>query len=610
METVILKIVLCSGAVLALYYLFLAKEKTLIFNRFYLLFGILFSYTIPFVTIETKEIVKDKQVLLMEQQLPMQILQDPAIARAEIFDYNQLFLVLYFAISGIFLLKMLCSVIKIKMLKGRKITYKSRNVLLLEKEIAPFSFLNTIYLSEKYFKDKKIDETIFLHEEIHVKQKHSFDVFFIEILKAFSWFNPFIYFYKNAMINNHEFLADEEVIIKNENIKNYQELILNEVLKQQNLPLTHQFNFNNTKKRFIMMTKRNSKFAGAKKYLAIPVFAALAVLFVERIYAQGKSGKTNVSEIEFSKSSDFINDHAITEYLKMSANYDEIIRTRDFDRFYKEVPAIEQKKFLELFNKIDITDRDKIPFWISYDEILKQVPTQKQITQFLDSRYNISINNKYVENRVLKNYKNTDFYSIYILKIQPEHEDYGKYDYGVVLYTNEFAKKHNADKKMTVSFTVKSEEIIKSNKKDTILPKQTVDAKLFEIKKDSDKSQNTVLDISTAVEGQAADLVPAEFPGGANLLRKLVSGNFNGSFLSGTEGSLKSVITFIVDENGKVRDIKTSGNDEKFNKEAYRATKLANENMVWKPATLDGKAVAFQYKIPLSMTFETFQKTQ
>jgi len=299
METIIFKIILCSGIVLGLYYLFLAKEKTFMFNRFYLLLGLVFSYSIPFATIETQQIDEKKPVILFEQEIQQQVLQNPVAVQNNVFDYVQLLWIVYFMILVILILKIMYSIIKIKSLKGRKITYQNRTVVLLDQEIAPFSFLNTIYLSESYYKEGKIDERIFLHEEIHVKQKHSFDILFIEVLKAFSWFNPFIYFYKNAMITNHEFLADEEVILKKEGIKNYQELILNEVLKQQNFKLTHQFNFNNTKKRFIMMTKTNSKFAEAKKYLAIPAFTVLAILFAERVSAHSPSSESLIKNSRY-----------------------------------------------------------------------------------------------------------------------------------------------------------------------------------------------------------------------------------------------------------------------------------------------------------------------
>ncbi|UFH30416.1 M56 family metallopeptidase [Chryseobacterium sp. C-71] len=605
METIILKIILCSGIVLGLYYLFLAKEKTLTFNRFYLLLGLIFSYTIPFVTIKTKEIVKDKPVLLIEQESPIQILQDPDTVQAETFDYTQLLLIIYFVISGILIAKILYSILKIKTLKGRKIIYQNRNVVLLEKEISPFSFLNTIYLSEKYFKDQKIDERIFLHEEIHVKQKHSFDVLLIEIIKAFSWFNPFIYFYKNVMITNHEFLADEEVIIKNENIKNYQELILNEVLKQQNFKLTHQFNFNNTKKRFIMMTKRNSKFAEAKKYLAIPLFIVLAGFFVEKVYA-----KDSLSKVSGKSEGIFAEEDPYIEFNKIIKKYGNLIELKKYAEFEKTVSLSDREKLKDLYFQLTKEQRDATPFYFFNIKKSEKINvTQNQLNDFKNSKkYGLWIDGKKTKNQDLQNYKPEDFSHQSVSKRYPNAISAKNPEpYQVNLMTHQYFQNYQNEKEKTF-MGFKAKAFIKG--KDTITPRKNVDAKLIEIKKDSDKSQNTVLDISTAVEGQAADLVPAEFPGGANLLRKLVSGNFNGSVLSGNEGSLKSVITFIVDENGKARDIKTSGDNEKFNNEAYIATKLANQNVVWKPATLNGKPVAYQYKIPLSMTFETFKKTQ
>lgn len=612
METIILKIILCSGIVLGLYYLFLAKEKTLTFNRFYLLLGLIFSYSIPFVTIETKEIVKEKTALLLEEEIPMQILQNPTPMQAETFDYTQLLLIIYFVISGILIVKMLCSIVKIKTLKGRKIIYQNRNVVLLEKEIAPFSFLSTIYLSEKYFKDKKIDERMFLHEEIHVKQKHSFDVLLIEVVKAFSWFNPFIYLYKNVMITNHEFLADEEVIIKNENIKNYQELILNEVLKQQNLPLTHQFNFNNTKKRFIMMTKRNSKFAEAKKYLAIPLFIVLAGSFVEKVYA-----KDSLPKISGKSKSIFAEEDPYTEFNKILSKYAILFQNKKFAELDKTITTDERKRLSELYNQLNTQQKNEAPILFYHaTKSPKIIPTAKQMSDFLNEKnYGLWIDGKKTKNSNLKNYQSSDFSNISISKILKNAiSSKNPQPYQVSLMTNSYYQKYaNSEDLIMMGFKTDAIQapISKNNlRNDTISPRKNVDAKLTEVKSNSEKfKEKTVLDIST-VEGKAANLVPAEFPGGANLLRNIVSGNFNGSALNGNEGSLKSVITFIVDENGKVRDIKTSGDNEKFNNEAYRVTKLANENVVWKPATLDGKTVAFQYKIPLSMTFETLKKTQ
>lgn len=614
MEMIILKIILCSGIVLGLYYLFLAKEKTFTFNRFYLLLGLVFSYSIPFVTIETPQIENKNPNIIFEQEIPQQVLQIPDASQTEAFDYIQLLWIAYFFVSGLLVLRILYSIIKIKWLKGRKIIYQNRTVVLLEKEIAPFSFLNTIYVSASYYRDEKIDERIFLHEEIHIKQKHSVDVLFIEVLKAFSWFNPFIYFYKNAMITNHEFLADDEVIIKNENIKNYQELILNEVLKQHNLSLTHQFNFNNTKKRFIMMTKKNSKFAEAKKYLAIPVFILLAGFFTEKVYANDKGSFDNYSSLnQSSKVTKSYSIDAIKEFLEITDKYGDIIKNKDFYRFTKEVPRNEQLKLIELRNKINVEDWGKLPIWVSYHEIYKQVPTQKQLDQFLNSKYNITLNGKIVDNSILKSYKKTDFYNVAILKIQPKNPDFGKFEYAVTLYTNDYAKKINSQKNIAVSFTIDSEKYMTKLEKDTITPKKNIDVKVSEVKSSTtnlndDKVQD--LAISPAVNITQEVTTLPEYPGGINAMRNKVSQNFNGAIFKGDEGLVKSDINFTINEKGEVSNVQANGNNEIFNTEAIRSVKLANENITWKPATKDGKPVRYIFKIPLTMTFESAKKTQ
>ncbi|WP_175621331.1 M56 family metallopeptidase [Chryseobacterium schmidteae] len=475
---IVLKIILCSGILLGLYHLFLVKEKTFTFNRFYLIAALLFSLCIPFATIETKEVVKEIPATVFAKSIEQPV-ETQIVTQQESFDYTPILLIIYCSIAAFLLFKIIYSVLKIKRLRGRNLMYQNRNVFLLKQDLAPFSFWNTIYLSETYFKNPKIEDSVFLHEEIHVKQKHSLDILFVEVLKAIFWINPFIWFYKKAMVNNHEFIADESVISKNKNIKTYQELILQEILKQQDLSLIHQFNFNNTKKRFIMMNTKNSKFAKVKNYLAVPVFAVLAIVFAEKTYAKETS----------------------------------------------EDPGL------------NIFQEKKIPL----------------------------------------------------------------------------AKNSNSEK------FVKNEEIgigfngigYNDIKKDTISPRKNTNAKVSEVKTMSEKPDpKTIQDISTAVEGVAADLVPAEYPGGVNELRKKVSKNFNSAIFGESNDLVRSTITFVVDKNGSIRDLKAEGENEKFNNEVLRVTKEANENITWKPATKDGEPVAYRYNLPMAMQFTAYKKTQ
>jgi hypothetical protein len=604
METIVLKIIICSGILLGCYYLFLAKEKTFIFNRFFLIFALVFSYTVPFITIKTQQTAPTEKVLFQQEEIQQMVSYSPIAAPQEVFDYTSLILPIYLLISGIILCRLLFSIYKIKNLRGKKILYRGRAIKVLEDDTPPFSFMNTIYMSKDYFKDGNIEDSIFLHEEIHIKQKHTVDVLLLEILKIFSWFNPFIYFYKKAMITNHEFIADEEVIHKNKNIKNYQELILHEILKQQNLSLIHQFNFNNTKKRFIMMTSKSSKFAKAKKYLTIPAFTVLTLIFAERVYANDtpEIGNKNSPLSQISDNGIKSHTEAYREFIKIAEQYDKIISSKDFERFKKEVPRDHQIRLADLFEKFNFEDLKETPITVTYATINKEIPTQSQLNQFINPKYNITLDGKVVNNNELKNYKNTDFFSVHILKVLPKNPDFGKYEYGVVLHTKSYAKKYNAQKNINIGFKVKQEELPNELKRDIVTLKKTIEAKLKEIKT-SNSDDNTVTDLAAAPSPVPNNKsTHAEFPGGTEEFRKQLTKNLNLEPLGkGEKGLIRTDIFISIDENGRTTDIKAEGKTQNFNNEAIKAIKNMTDDKIWKPATENGKPISTVFKMPIML---------
>ncbi|WP_165796531.1 MULTISPECIES: M56 family metallopeptidase [unclassified Chryseobacterium] len=252
------------------------------FNRFYLLFSLVFSCTVPFISIqsEAQKPVNRLQKTIEATQQVMDI-----TPKQESFNWMNLIWILYGIVTLIFLTRTIISYLKIKNLKGEKMIYQNQNIIITNEPISPFSFWNTIYLGKNYLIDNKIDSRIFLHEKSHLEQKHSIDIIIVEIIKAFTWFNPSVYFYKKAIITNHEFLADESVLKNDFTIKDYQNLILEEIISNQNYNLTHTFNFKNTKKRFIMMNTKKSKLADLKKVISIPVLLIAFGLFVQKTYA-------------------------------------------------------------------------------------------------------------------------------------------------------------------------------------------------------------------------------------------------------------------------------------------------------------------------------------
>src|SRR5690606_27553707 len=61
-------------------------------------------------------------------------------------------------------------------------------MIILKKEMSPFSFLNYVFVSQTLLLNKGYDKMI-SHELEHVKQGHSLDVIILEILTVFQWFN-------------------------------------------------------------------------------------------------------------------------------------------------------------------------------------------------------------------------------------------------------------------------------------------------------------------------------------------------------------------------------------------------------------------------------------
>lgn len=252
------------------YKVFLENEKMHMFNRFYLLFALLLSINIPFLNIKT------------ETEIPFQILRIKASETNSInqnlptlnnYNWKTILVTLSIIMTILFIIRFIKNLTSLyKRIKvNQSIIYKNTKIILLDDVVIPYSFFNHIFINKKEFQSNKIQEEILSHELVHVHQKHSLDIIFIELLKALFWFNPIIYAYKKAIQLNHEFLADEHVINKHKNISFYQTLLLeNQAITTSNL--ASNLNYLTTKKRIIMMTKTTSeKNIFLRKTLVLPV---------------------------------------------------------------------------------------------------------------------------------------------------------------------------------------------------------------------------------------------------------------------------------------------------------------------------------------------------
>lgn len=96
---------------------------------------------------------------------------------------------------------------------------------------------------------------------------------------------------------------------------------------------------------------------------------------------------------------------------------------------------------------------------------------------------------------------------------------------------------------------------------------------------------------------QAADFSA----GGLNGFRSKFTDSFDSSALEG-EGTLSTEITFVVERDGTLSQVKASGPNADFNREAERTVKSIKTK--WNPGKVNGQPVRSRFRFPVKMNFE------
>ncbi|PLX19968.1 MAG: hypothetical protein C0597_04760 [Marinilabiliales bacterium] len=265
------------------YELFLKRDTWFRFNRYYLLFGLIFSFVLPMLDFSAASFVVNSQ---NQFEFKDYLIIGNSISSFEETSLQQFsvlnsLLILYTLIASLFLAKFILQLIKIfKIVKAYDIIrYKNYKLVLISKDSAPYSFFNYIFLNKDDYGLIGSNELL-LHEIIHARQKHSFDIILLELLLVLQWFNPLIYRYRLALKEVHEYLADRGVLLKNRDKIAYQKLILDQIEKSFSIHLASQFNYSLTKNRIKMMTRINSsKIATLKIVLIVPLLVFLLSAF-------------------------------------------------------------------------------------------------------------------------------------------------------------------------------------------------------------------------------------------------------------------------------------------------------------------------------------------
>jgi bla regulator protein blaR1 len=243
------KFATCSALLLMLYYWVLEKEKMLIFNRFYLLFSIIFSALAPLFVFELSPFLSTNSGLIKENVLPfvpihISEIQNSsstvsAINTTENLTWDTYWWILYTVITFVLLVRLFKNLysfwINIRMNQVKKSNHLK--LVLLSSKTTPYSFGNYVFVNQSEYEGGKIEPEILVHEQAHIQQRHSLDIVFVELLLVFVWWNPALWLYRKAIMLNHEFLADDWVIKTSENAVAYQHLLLQKIAQNKNIIL-------------------------------------------------------------------------------------------------------------------------------------------------------------------------------------------------------------------------------------------------------------------------------------------------------------------------------------------------------------------------------------
>jgi len=453
------KFLISSAVLYGIYHFLLRNEKTFKFNRFYLLSIVILAAVIPQLIVKTSivEIPVLETSEIIYSEIPSNSIEVlPVEETASYFDWTLVAQIIYATIALALLIRFAMNLRSIYILRkaGEEITFKDAQLVKSSKVKSTFSFLNKIFVNKSQFKTNGIDDQILAHENVHIRQRHSLDIIFIELVSCLLWFNPLVYFIKRKIKLNHEFLADAGVLAQTQDPKAYQLLLLKYTSKQlhMNPLLASHLSYGETKNRFKIMFKTTNQTVAALKQLTalILITGLVFVMGEERVIAQSENTPPPKETKDLppppppQKQTQELPPPPPPPVRLSNGELLSHIKVRFRDENGEMV--------IEQYGKL--TDKQKKSFKDPSveSEFFSPPPpaaylTDEMIKEFKDTKtYGVWLDGVRIENRVLDNYKADDFHHYFKGQLKANAVDYGKYTYHIDLITRQAWDKNPASK--------------------------------------------------------------------------------------------------------------------------------------------------------------------
>lgn len=281
--------ILQSAVYLAILFLFysilLSRETFYRYNRVALLCLIPLSFVLPLCHLplftESESAAPVPVVILDNLSAFSYVTDDVEATAAPVPVALVAAIVLYWAGVVFFVARYIVTIVHLLRLmsSGRRVTDdEGRQIIVLPRSIAPFSWFGRIVLSEEDYAAHSRE--ILLHESAHIRKRHSLDLLVADLCTWLQWFNPAAWLLKRELQTVHEYEADAEVIDQGIDARQYQLLLIKRSVGSKFYCVTNHFNHNKLNKRITMMLKKKSNRKATWKYLyVIPVALCTVTVF-------------------------------------------------------------------------------------------------------------------------------------------------------------------------------------------------------------------------------------------------------------------------------------------------------------------------------------------
>ena len=296
-----------SLAIVWLFYQFILRRLTFYnSNRWYLLAYTLLSFFIPFIDISTilGNNSSDNNGLI--QFIPSVHKYTIALEEAShcpvpiwstTYDKWDLTAFALMIGAGILLLRFIVRYISFIRIRNRSklISEDGIKIYQVDESIIPFSFGKSVFINSNLHTEDELREIV-RHEFVHVRQNHTIDIIWAELLCIINWYNPFAWLLKRSIRQNLEFIADNKVVENGIDKKQYQYLLL-KVIGNNQYSIATKFNFSSLKKRIAMMNKTKSARLQVGRFLFLFPVLAIILLAFRKSFNDSTNAKPTIQPI-------------------------------------------------------------------------------------------------------------------------------------------------------------------------------------------------------------------------------------------------------------------------------------------------------------------------